>query len=76
MSKLIEVTPQLFKPDYASHNPFDGETVRGEKILINIDYIKFIEGSCIVISIDQQDRFYSVFESYEDIKRLILDAKK
>ena len=76
MSKLIEVTPQVFEPDYTSSNPFGGETVSKGTILINIDYIKFIEGNCIVIAIDGEDRFYSVFECYEEIKEKIAKAIK
>lgn len=76
MNKLIEVTLKVFEPDYSSPNPFDGETVSKGKILINTDYIKIIEGNCIVISIDGQDRFYSVFETYEEIKGLISGVRK
>lgn len=71
VSKLIEVTPQVFEPDYVSSKPFDGETVSKGTILINIDYIKLIEGSCIVVEIGGEDRFYSVFECYEEIKEKI-----
>ncbi|WP_433863198.1 hypothetical protein [Sphingobacterium thalpophilum] len=76
MNKLIEVTPKVFVPDCTSYNPYEGETVSMGTILINTDYIKIIEGNCIVISIDGQDRFYSVFETYEEIKGLISGVRK
>lgn len=76
MRKLIEVTPQVFVPDYESSNPFDVDVVSKGTILINIDYIKLIEGNCIVLDVGGEDRFYSVFECYEELKEKIAKVRK
>ena len=82
MKGFIEVTPMNFEPSCDSYNPFDGEYKPSDKkVIININSIKFIEGSYIKTNIVMHSQYgdseYStrVLESYEEIKELIKQAQ-
>jgi len=68
---FIEVTPMNFIPDYKSDNPYDGDTMAGNPIMVSVDNIGFVEGSYMEL---QNGRQYSLLESYDQIKQLIKQA--